>query len=170
MRRADNVISFKRQPSGVPKTATSDSTWEFVCNKAIMPSFDMLRQGLQRETKVQKVGASEFYARPFLLLSWSGEKGLKGQTVALHFTYGGCREGKRIVGFDLSALKFTEEGTKLQTSYMFRAFDVDVPEGDLLVRVFHFASLGLGYATALEDMPGAKPSWRVIRQPAHKMC
>lgn len=162
----NNIIDLKaRVPSHLARV-DEDTTWETVCENAIKPAFELMSQNMMakgRANRIQKVATDSYYTRPFMLLSWHGEKALEGIQLALHFTYG----GRGLVGFDLSALRY-EDDTKLQTSYLQRKFNVG-EGGETMTSIFHIASLGLGYATALEEFP-VDPRWRVVKLPQDQMC
>ncbi|MGZ3218380.1 hypothetical protein [Paracoccus sp. T5] len=158
------IIDLNARVPNRLKRVTEDGIWERVCEDALRPTFELLGSDIEkkgRPTRTEKFGTDSYFTRPFMLLTWHGQKSLDGQQMALHFTYG----GNGVLAFDLSAIK-TVNGVKMQSSYTRRIFSVG--DGELMTNVFHMSSMGLGYAAALEDMP-AEPEWRIIRIPQNRM-
>ena len=164
MNNDTNIIDLNARIPNHLKRAPEDDIWKRVCEDALQPTFELLGGDIEkkgRPTQIEKVSPDSYFNRPFMLLTWHGQKGLEGQQMALQFTYG----GNGVIAFDLSAVKF-ENRVKFQTSYTRRIFRVG--DGELMTNVFHFSSMGLGYANALEEVP-ADPEWRVVRIPQNRM-
>lgn len=80
----------------------------------------------------------------------------------MHFTYLGNNQ----VGFTISALK-AENGYNHQASLWKELFLIG--ENSTFEAMLHLASLGLGYARALDDIP-KDTVWRRVGIPKDKMC
>ena len=138
----------------LPKHVTGDGQlWPLVLNQAIFPAFRISSAALNRDGRVTNISAPKGASRPFVVLAWSGRRGLAGLRLGLQFTYGG--RGK--FAFDLSAVRF-EGNVRHQTSFHQEYLDGDAP--DFATRVLHLCGFGIGMARGMEASPLAGAAWR----------
>lgn len=94
---------------------------------------------------------------PFVLVTWQAVKQLSGIYLALQFNYLGSSK----VGFCICGLKF-QNGRSYQSAVLKEMFKSDAE--NIYEKVLHLASLGLGYAGALED-GGTEFEWELCKVP-----
>lgn len=147
------VVDFFRAGARQRELPSDDQLWPAICRNAIFPAFRLCQDHLLDQGVEAEICEVTNKDRPFTVLFWEARKGLRGVRLGLHFTYG----GRGRLCFDLSAVRLGG-GYHHQTSYYQEYFYGD--EADLGSKVLRRASMGLGIAFGLDEMPVSTAQWR----------